>query len=131
MDYAIHPHRNQVQVASGLDMLAGAWLFISPWTMVMSTPLAWSCWIVGACVAILGAIRAFGAYGREWISWINVALGAWVIFSPWIVADIQTDQGVTNAVITGIAIVVLAGWSAIATHTEQRDAYDRNEPPRV
>ena len=129
MAYALeHPHRNQVVFASTLDLLAGVWLFVSAFVGRMDVALAWSCGIVGAIVVILAAIRALGTYGDAWLSWINVLLGIWTVFSPWIVsAGVQRSSSgvVWDTVILGIIIIVLAAWSAIATGSEN---YDRTGP---
>ncbi len=113
-----HPNQGQVKVASGIDIPVAVWLFISPWVVAMTMGLAWSNWIVGVIVVVLACIRAFGAYGAEGISWINFVLGIWVIISPWFITRAATDADWWNNVLTGAAIVILAFWSAMATHSE-------------
>jgi hypothetical protein len=114
----VHPHDGQVKLASGLDVLAAIWLFISAFTVMMGHSLALSNGIVGVCVFVLACIRAFGAYGDAWLSWVNAILGLWVLISPWTLRDVQMQSAVTNNVITGIVIMILAIWSALATNTE-------------
>lgn len=120
----------QVRVASGLDIIAGLWLLISSFFLPITTELAWSCAIAGLIVTILAAIRAFGAYNRSWMSWVNVVIGVWVIASPWVLPT-ASDEAIWNAVITGIVIVVLAAWSALATDSARRYAEVRTDEPRV
>lgn len=126
-------YQRQVSIASGLDIVAGAWLFLSPWVVLMHANLAWNNWVVGALVAIMAAVRAFGAYTASWISWVNVVLGIWVIAAPWIVADAQFNSAAWNNVVTGLIIVILAAWSAVATNTGQREVTGtttmRDRPP--
>lgn len=114
-------HQNQVKVASGLDIVAGAWLFISPWVILMAYNVAWSNWIVGAVVMIIACIRAFGAYSAAGLSWFNAILGLWVLLSPWFLVETATDAAWGCNVLTGAAIIILAAWSAIATHLDLRE----------
>lgn len=113
-----HPHEDQVKVASGLDVIAAIWLFISAFSVAMTHSLAASNAIVGVVVFVLACIRAFGAYGETWLSWVNAILGLWVLVSPWILQTAPGQTAITNNVITGIVIIVLAVWSALATNTE-------------
>lgn len=123
--HALHPHRQQITTASGLDALAGIWLFAATFVFAYTPSMEWSCWISGIVVFILAAIRAFGAYHAAWASWVNAAIGLWVVISPWALgADVP---GTWNAVITGLAIIVLASWSATATSTDR----DRAQPART
>jgi hypothetical protein len=113
-----HTHRNQVKAASGIDIFVAAWLFISPWVLPLGPGVSGSNWIVGAIVVVLAAIRAFGAYGASGLSWINALLGLWVLLSPWFLVKQATDAALWNNILTGAAIIILAGWSAIATQSE-------------
>lgn len=64
-------HMGTVRAASMINMLAGIWLFVSPW---------------GALIAILAAIRVSDPRGETWMSWLNCLFGIWVFASPWIYA---------------------------------------------
>lgn len=119
----------QVTIASGLDVLAGLWLLLSAFVLNAPNSLAWSNAVAGAAVAILAAIRALGAYTQSWISWVNCILGVYVVFSPWLVSDARIDAAAWNTVITGVLIVVLAAWSALATHNNGPRHTGRPTPP--
>ncbi|MFP4144482.1 MAG: SPW repeat protein [Phycisphaeraceae bacterium] len=123
-----HPHRDQVRIASGLDTIAGIWLAISAWAVPMTEMMAWNNLILGVLIAIMAATRAFGAYGASGVSWVNVALGFWVLISPWVLNAVTAASG-WNAVIVGIVVILLAGWSAIATNTER--TVPAEEEPRT
>lgn len=110
----------QITIASGLDALAGLWLLLSAFVIPAPDALAWSNAIAGAAVAILAAVRALGAYSQAWISWVNCLIGVYVVFSPWIVSDATIDAAAWNAVLTGMLIVILAAWSALATNPGRR-----------
>jgi hypothetical protein len=123
-------NEGQVRVASGLDVIAGLWLLLSAFILTMTDAMAWSCGLAGAAVVILAATRAFGAYNRSWMSWVNVAIGFWVILSPWVLPT-ESEDAMWNAVVTGIAIVLLAAWSALATDTARRYTEVRDDEPAI
>ncbi len=115
-----HSHREQVRVASGLDVLAAIWLFISAFAVSMYYGLAWSNAIVAVVVFILAGIRATRAETTPGLSWINFLLGIWVLISPWAVHSTQTHAAITNNVIMGIIMIILPLWSALAGGTNVR-----------
>jgi hypothetical protein len=107
-------HREQVRLASGLDVLAAIWLFISAFVVPMYYGLAWSNGIVAVIVFILAGIRAASAETSSGLSWINFVLGIWVLVSPWAMHMTQTHAAITNNVIMGIIMIILPLWSALA-----------------
>ena len=115
-----HSHREQVRVASGLDVLAAIWLFISAFAVSMYYGLAWSNAIVAVVVFILAGIRATRAETTPGLSWINFLLGIWVLISPWAVHSTQTHAAITNNVIMGIIMIILPLWSALASGSSVR-----------
>jgi hypothetical protein len=51
---------------SGVNLLVGIWLIISPWVLGFSstTQATWSTVIAGIIVAVLGAIRFFAGFSQ-------------------------------------------------------------------
>lgn len=121
MDTVIR-HRGQVITASGLDILAGVWLIISPFVLgYQDIRNATSNDVVfGILICLLAAIRFFGAYAAASLSWINAIFGLWILVSPWFLVYYHYPSPLWNNVIFGVAVMVLAGWSAMATNTEHR-----------
>ena len=71
--------------ASTITLLAGIWLFISPWVYgVIAVPNVWNNWITGALLIIFAGIRLASPPMMSWLSWLNCALGVWTFCSPWI-----------------------------------------------
>jgi hydrogenase-4 membrane subunit HyfE len=116
-----HPHENQVKVASGLDVLAAIWLFISAFTVPMTYSLAWTNGVIAVIVFVLAGIRASGAYDQSWLSWVNAILGLCALLAPWFASVNPRSPAIINNVITGGIIILLAIWSALATNTEGRN----------
>lgn len=95
--------------------LLGLWLVLSPWSlhlMGFEAPLAgapfWSTMITGLLVALLGV----GALSTPmmWEDWGDLAAGAWLIASPWVLGFTDQTYASWNVWICGIAIFALAIW---------------------
>lgn len=115
-------HSAQVTTASGLDIIAGLWLIVSPFFLAygnLSRAMANDV-ILGIIIGILALVRFTGAYREGWISWVNVLLGIWVLISPWALGYADNSVVMRNNVILGIIVILLSGWSALATDTDDR-----------
>ncbi|HYE22715.1 MAG TPA: SPW repeat protein [Verrucomicrobiae bacterium] len=49
-----------------------------------------------------------------WQHWLNLLAGIWLIVSPYV--GFTSDAMVTNMVVTGIVVAVLAIWGALETN---------------
>ncbi|MEZ4869293.1 MAG: SPW repeat protein [Caldilineaceae bacterium] len=110
------PAGGQVRTASGVNVVLGLWLIISPWIFSYAAlnGALWNSIIVGIIVVVLAGIRVANVMQYTWLSWINLILGLWIIISPW-VYNYATLTGATwNSVIVGIIIAALSIWSALA-----------------
>jgi hypothetical protein len=106
-----------VRWGSGLNALAGAWLFASAWVLDYAddgAALA-NALIVGAIIVVLAAIRFAGAYENLLPSWLNIVAGGWTFFSPWLLGFADRSDAVWNNVLVGTVVVMLALVSASAT----------------
>jgi hypothetical protein len=103
------------------NLLLGAWLFVSPWALKYADELpkaAWNAYILGAAIVLFAAVAVY--LPRVWEEWLNVALGAWLVISPWAL-DFASNRNVTiNAVIVGILVAVLAVWAMFRDQDFQR-----------
>jgi hypothetical protein len=115
--YAIQHHRAGTVTASGLDVLAGVWLIISPFCMAARTSAITSNNVIlGIIIAILAFIRFSNAsYRTVGLSWVNALLGIWVLISPWALRFSHIHGAMTNNVCMGIIIIFLSCWSALAS----------------
>jgi len=99
---------------SGLNVLAGIWLIISPWVLgYTDADATWNPVVFGAIVGVLALARVGGLYRETWISWINAAIGVWLFISAFWLAD--SNQASWNVGILGIVLFLLALWSAAAS----------------
>jgi hypothetical protein len=108
------------------NLVLGLWVFISPWilqqimatgaeaaTVATSGLAAWNLYIVGIAVAALAGAALFAF--QAWEEWTNLALGAWLFASPWVLGFSSSALLMWNAVIAGALVVVLAGLAISPT----------------
>ncbi len=98
-----------------VNFLLGVWLFFSPWILGFTDiqAAAWNAYLFGAIIAVDAAFAFF--MFRKWEEWLNVIFGAWLVVSPWILGFSGTTMLLWNAVIVGLAVLILAVWSAQTT----------------
>jgi SPW repeat len=114
------------RAVSIISLLAGIWLFLSPWVYGVSTsPNAWNSWIVGAVIAIVAAIRV-SAPGTSGLSWINCLLGIWTFASPWIYGYAGAEARFINSLCIGVIVFFAALKSATTTPHAQHPAVTRS-----
>lgn len=101
-----------------INVLLGLWLVAAPWVLgyTAETYAAWNAWGVGVAIAIV-AVALIVSY-QAWAEWINVALGAWLVTSPWALGYAGLEWAVWNQVGVGLIVGVLALWSAMSDHDE-------------
>jgi hypothetical protein len=120
-----HPtYYGQVRIASALNFLLGLWVLAAPFTLGYSvyslSPIGASRAIpndiiVGLLVAVIAAIRFLFAQRQDWLSWINMLLGAYLVFAPFIWAYGYYGYAAGSDVFAGALIAWISIWSALAT----------------
>lgn len=93
------------------NIVLGLWMVISPWILSYQTEMAamWNAVLVGALVAALAAYELFEL--KSWEEWSSVALGVWLVVSPWVLGFSMMAAATWNAVVVGIAVAALALWA--------------------
>lgn len=116
--------REEIAGASGLNVLAGIWLIISPFVLgYTGADATWNPIVFGAIVGLFALARAGGAYRAEWLSWLNMAIGVWLFISAFWLA--HSSQASWNVGIMGVIVFILGGWSAAATDAGRAAAMPR------
>ncbi len=116
-----------------VNVVAGGWLFVSPWIQnftgaaagspvgrAIAMTAAWNAWVVGAVVFLLSLIATQRPQSRP--EWVNMLLGVWIFVSPWILGFGRLSPAVWDHWITG-AVIVMVAFVAIASAGP-----DRGEP---
>jgi hypothetical protein len=106
--------RREIVGWSGLNVLAGIWLIISPFVLDYGGGDAvWNPIVFGAIVTVLAFARFAGAFEARVLASINMAIGVWLFISAWWLAD--TARASWNVGVMGIVVFFLAAFSLSAT----------------
>jgi hypothetical protein len=100
--------------------LLGIWLLLSPVVLLFDfeTPAMRNAVVVGALIIMAEVVEL--TIFRDWEEWINVALGAWLIASAWLL-NITTPLARTNFVVVGLLVVALALYEIWDLHRDLKD----------
>jgi hypothetical protein len=115
--------RKTVSTLSGVNIIAGIWLFISPFILGFSgvgTAL-WNALIIGVAITIMALVRVTNPLQYEGVSWMNFVLGIWLVISPFILAYSWVGVALWNSIIVGAIVLVLAAISAKTTADTSRE----------
>jgi hypothetical protein len=105
--------RGGVAVAGFLNLLAGAWLIASPFVLdYVGGDSRLNPIICGAIIAFVALVR-MGVWRAEWLSVINIAVGAWLFGSGFWLAT--SPSATWNSWLLGVAVIVLSLLSIDAT----------------
>jgi len=87
--------------------LLGIWLCLSPWALLFEyeTPAMRNAVVLGVLIIFVEVIEL--SVFRGWEEWINVAFGAWLVASTWMLG-IATPSARINFALVGALVVALA-----------------------
>lgn len=93
-----------------LTVLLGLWLIVSPvvFGFPAEAPQAMYAYGAGLAIAVLAAWDLVKTY--MWAVVLNILIGIWVVVSPWVLGMAGFRDIVANAVIVGLAVIVLGMW---------------------
>ena len=99
-----------------VNLVLAVLLFLSPWAFGFSGEQAaafdaWACGIVVGVLSIAAIVRF-----AEWEEWINLALGVWLVVSPWLLGFTALGYALWTNVILGVLIAAVAAWELWTTH---------------
>lgn len=104
--------RTAVKTTATINLLAGLWLFVSPWIYgSYEVPIAWNNWIIGALIVVFAAIRLLSPIMRG-ASVVNLLLGALTIASPWIYGFTGDTGRFVNTLCVGVVVIVLSSFGS-------------------
>ena len=116
-----HDYAGQARTASGVNILLGIGLIVSPWMFGYSEKAAaLSSVTVGVLIAFLASIRLASVHNSSGLSGINLLLALWTVASPWVYQYVSNEGALLDNMIVGILVAALAIWSAVATDAEHR-----------
>ncbi len=104
--------RDATGAIASLNLLAGAWLFVSHWVLSYSaSDPAWNDTVFGILVAAAALVRISRRPDTRWLSWLNAAVGVWLIVSGFTIAS--SSAATVNNVIVGTIVLALAIAAAV------------------
>jgi len=101
MDTIKTPNPPRPNSASGLNVLLGIWLIVSPFVLGFErfNAAEWNDIASGIAVALLAL---------SGVSWLNIALGIWLIISPFVLGFAAYPTLLWNNIILGILVGLVA-----------------------
>jgi hypothetical protein len=113
--------RRRESILDVYNLVLGLFLFLSPWLFAyVRRTASTDIWVSGALV-VLVSIAAIIAFS-QWDEWINLALGIWLIVSPWVLGFTHT-KAMHVSIAVGIAVAYLAILELWLLN------YDESHPP--
>jgi len=89
--------------------LLGFWLLLSPWILHFAdNNAAMQNAVVVGFALILAEVVTLSAF-QVWEEWVNVALGAWLVVSPWVLRDVGVAAS-ADFVAAGLLVIALAAY---------------------
>jgi hypothetical protein len=117
------PLRTEAHPATGaslLNLLAGLWLFVSPWIYgAYGSSSAWNSWIIGAVIFLLALIRRRHPDETN-LSWLDATLGVWVFIAPWVCGYSANTGRLINSLFVGFVVFC----AAIIAANSQKMSHD-------
>ena len=101
------------------NVILGLWLAASPWFLSYATESipAWNAHIVGLVIAV-AALAALFAF-QKWEEWVNTALAAWLVVSPFLLGFNNLTSATANQIVVAVLVGGLALASLSASDTDQ------------
>jgi hypothetical protein len=102
--------RSSAYGPSGIIVLVGLWLIVSPWALGVEPTFqrdVVSVIISGMFIALLAAGNVWGAARSPVLSWIIAALGAWVAAVPFLFGYASDTRWTWSSVISGVIVCAL------------------------
>lgn len=99
----------------GLIVYIGIYLFFSPFIMGFYSEIparSWNFFLAGIAAIALAATAI--RQRTRWQTQANMAVGLWLIVSPWIVGFSRVIDGRNDAIALGVMIALMALWSYFA-----------------
>jgi len=116
-------HDTWKSTLAGGQLVLGLVLFLAPWIFGFSgeTTPAWSAWITGAVIALVGASALAGYLYPA--SWANLVLGVWAITAPWILGFSALAEATWSHAILGVLSLLAAGATLWLEHESPTSAH--------
>lgn len=93
-----------------LNAVVAACVAVSPWVLGVQDNQGITVNAVAVGVLLLAAALGATFVPRAWEEWVELALGVWLVASPWIVGFAGARNPTIFAVIAGLVVAALPVW---------------------
>jgi len=112
-----------------VTLVLGIWLFFSPWILRFHPALpgpSWNFFLLGIAMVVFAA---FALNLRTlWEEWVNLALGIWMIISPWVLRFSDNSAARDDAIVVGVIVALISIWALADSRTPIAPISDRPLP---
>jgi hypothetical protein len=102
--------RTEVTWASGVNIVAGAWLLGAPLVLGYASraDAAWNDLVVGLVVLGVAGIRIFRPIRSAWWSVVNMVAAVWLMLSPFLLGHTDLRTAMWNDLALGAVVLIEA-----------------------
>lgn len=93
-----------------VNALVGAWLVLSPWAIGFADHRVATVNFVAVGVLLIAAAVGAIVVPKAWEEWVEVALGVWLLASPWLLGYAGVMMAMQDALFCGLLVAVLSLW---------------------
>jgi hypothetical protein len=93
---------------SWVNLGLGLWLLVAPWVLHTSGVAVISSVLSGLLVIVIAALSLRAPLSNHLPAWLNLAVGMWVFFSPWILHMKSETPVLVKSALTGALIMIFA-----------------------
>lgn len=100
------------RVQGGLTVLLGAFILISPLVLGFAghPAIMWNSWLTGVAILIVAAGSAVAQVPRVWQEGADLALGLWLLVSPWLLGFAAYVPARNCTMVAGLLVLAIAFW---------------------
>ncbi len=105
---------------SALTFLAGVWLLLAPFALNYADDAGFDAarndLVIGVAIALVAIVRIVAPIRSAALGMVNVALGAWLIIAPFVLAYNEGANALAatwNDIVVGVIVLALAATSAL------------------
>jgi hypothetical protein len=109
--------RSRIKGASSVNLILGLWLIVAPFILAFTGSAFLNDMLCGIAIAALAGMRVHSpTLATKPASWVNLAIGAWLIVAPFVL-DYRSGPAAWNDIVVGIFVLMFAGWSGAEPRT--------------
>jgi len=104
------------RVQGGLTVLLGTCILFFPLALGFAghPAIMWNSWLIGVAILIVSAGSAVAQVPRAWQEGADLAMGVWLIVSPWILGFAGFVPARNCTMAAGLLVLAIAFWRIVS-----------------